>query len=942
MHTSTTSLPPGDTSTNPAQGALRRFIRERSRRALCLPAALLTLGLLLSLPFLHVQVFAAPGSYLPIHNLLETLSTGVSLMVFLLVMSLSPRHLNTRLVIAGCGFLGVALIDLGHMLSYPGMADFFSPNSNNKALLFWLAARYVLCFVLLGHLLPPRACSRGVLWLGLLLVLWLSLVVWWAGIREFAWLPRLHDPQFGLRSLKLVAEYIALAIYAVCALLLYLRARRRSDNHLKALALAGWTIALSELYFTFHTELTELANVLGHLYKLVAYYLFFRAIFIAGVHAPYRELERERSWLNSLVGSIPEPVWLKDPGGVYLSCNHAFKGLCGKDPEQIVGRTDHELFSQAAADQFRANDLRALGNQGVNINEEWVDTWSQGRRLFETSKVAVRLPDGSVLGVLGLAYDITEQRSIADNLQLLAGNLEQEVQERRQVEDRLLDSNARYHALISNIPVPLLALTPDGTVSTWNQAAQQVFGFSEGDVLGRSARELFAAESQTIFERALQRPESLQQTQGTEVVCLGRQGNRIPGLLSLSPIRATDGALQTLIMWIEDVSERRSMEAQLRQAQKMEAVGQLTAGIAHDFNNILSVILGNLELLMDELRDTRRHQMARNAFNAGLRGASMTQRLLAYSCKQSLEPSIVDAGQLVLNEARLLERSLEESINLSLSIEQRLWKIRIDPSRLQDAILNLALNARDAMPEGGRLELAVANAQLDAQSLPCQRGLAPGRYVRIAVSDTGCGIPPELLEQVLEPFFTTKPVGAGSGLGLSMVYGFVRQTGGHFAISSTPGSGTCVTMHFPVVPDALLPGEADDGSVDCPRAQTGETVLLVEDDADVRRVVRTYLDALGYRCIETGDGPSALRLLEGGAQADLLLTDVVLPNGMRGPDIATAAQGWQPRMKALYMSGYARNALSENGELRQGVQLLHKPFAKWQLAQKLRELLDAR
>lgn len=293
-----------------------------------------------------------------------------------------------------------------------------------------------------------------------------------------------------------------------------------------------------------------------------------------------------------------------------------------------------------------------------------------------------------------------------------------------------------------------------------------------------------------------------------------------------------------------------------------------------------------------------------------------------------------------MNEAGMLERSLEESVSIDLDIESGLWTVHADSSRLQDAILNLALNARDAMPTGGTLTLSARNLMLGVDSKVLEEGLKPGRYVRLQVKDTGRGIPPEQLDRVLEPFFTTKPEGAGSGLGLSMVYGFVRQTGGHFEIESTVGAGTCVTLLLPASTESEVRREVDSVVRELPRARAGETVLVVEDNREVRDLVLHWLEALGYHTLAAVDGPSALEHLRAAKRIDLLLTDVVLPNGTHGPGITKAAHEILPGIKALYMSGYANNSLSEKTGVPLGIHLLQKPFRGQVLAHKVREVLD--
>ena len=393
-----------------------------------------------------------------------------------------------------------------------------------------------------------------------------------------------------------------------------------------------------------------------------------------------------------------------------------------------------------------------------------------------------------------------------------------------------------------------------------------------------------------------------------------------------------------LVLWtVVDITERLRAEDQLRQAQKMEAVGQLTAGVAHDFNNMLAVILGNAELLEDELGAD--NPMLITVINATKRGADLTQRLLAFSRKQVLRPQIIDANALIADFTGLLRRTLEEHIDIETVTAAGLWHCAVDPVQLENALLNLALNARDAMPDGGKLTIETANARLDDDYAAAQAEVTPGHYVMLAVTDTGSGMAPAVQERVFEPFFTTKAVGAGSGLGLSMVYGFVKQSGGHVSIYSEPGDGTTIKLYLPRSTEAEA-AERAPATDAVPRAR-GETVLVVEDDPDVRMLAVTLLGNLGYQTKAAATAAAALEQLGATARINLLLTDVVLAGGMNGRALATEVKRRAPEIQILYMSGYTENAIMHQGRLDTDAELLQKPFRRADLARAVRKVLDA-
>jgi len=410
--------------------------------------------------------------------------------------------------------------------------------------------------------------------------------------------------------------------------------------------------------------------------------------------------------------------------------------------------------------------------------------------------------------------------------------------------------------------------------------------------------------------------------------------------------RRAEEALQQLNATLEQqVTERtealRRNEEALRQSQKMEAVGQLTGGVAHDFNNLLQIIIGNLETLQRALGDDsgRLQRSAANAMKGATRAATLTQRLLAFSRRQPLDPKPVNINSLVGGVSELLQRTLGEAIIIESVQAAGLWQVEIDANELESAILNLAVNARDAMPEGGKLTIETANAHIDEGYAASHAEVVPGQYVVVSVSDAGTGMDAETLAAAFEPFFTTKPVGKGTGLGLSQVYGFVKQSGGHVKIYSELGQGTTVKIYLPRLRGAEIEQEAANvGPI--AEGSTEETILVLEDDDDVRTYSVECLRELGYRVVEAHDGPSALRLLERQTRVDLLFTDVVLPGGMTGAQVAAKARELREDLKVLFTTAYARNAIIHQGRLHKGVKLITKPFSFSDLAGKVRDVLD--
>lgn len=404
--------------------------------------------------------------------------------------------------------------------------------------------------------------------------------------------------------------------------------------------------------------------------------------------------------------------------------------------------------------------------------------------------------------------------------------------------------------------------------------------------------------------------------------------------------RVAEGEIDGFFVLIHDETERLATEAQLRHAQKMEAIGQLTGGIAHDFNNLLTVIVGSLDMLL-ELASKKQKILVEAALRAALRGNELTKRLLAFARQQPLSPQPINLNERLPALVSLLKRTLGETVVIRTSLAQDLWITDVDPSQVEDALVNLAINARDAMPEGGVLTIETRNVTLDADYAARNAEVTPGEYTLLSVTDTGSGMPAEVVERAFEPFFTTKSDGKGTGLGLSMVYGFARQSRGHAKIYSEVGHGTTINLYLPRSPSDFAIADDEDAERTVLKAGT-ESVLLVEDDDDVRGIVVSHLTDLGYQVQAVTNGPEAVAVLEGETPFDLLLTDVVMPGNMTGYELADRAATLRPGIKILLATGYAGPPSSASHTRFAGAPLIRKPFRKQDLADAVRAVIDGR
>ncbi|RDI55095.1 PAS domain-containing sensor histidine kinase [Microvirga subterranea] len=511
-----------------------------------------------------------------------------------------------------------------------------------------------------------------------------------------------------------------------------------------------------------------------------------------------------------------------------------------------------------------------------------------------------------------------------------------------QSEARSQANEAHLRSILETAPEALITIDAGGRIETFSRSSEILFGYDASEVVGRNVSMLmpspYREEHDGYLERYLRTGERRIIGVGRVVSARRKDGSVFPIELAVGEARVDGHRLFT--GFIRDMTARQRLEQELRQAQKMEAVGQLTGGIAHDFNNLLTVILGNLEMVEMRLKDERQLELVREARETAEHGAQLTGRLLAFGRRQPLQPKPTDVAQLLQEMETLLRRALGETIEVRTRSEPRLSKVDVDPSQLQSAILNLAINARDAMPAGGRLTITASGAVIDADYAHLHSEVHPGHYVVVAVTDTGTGMSKEVQERAFDPFFTTKEVGAGSGLGLSMVYGFVKQSNGHVQIYSETGHGTTVRIYLPQAEDkpAVAPPQGERAGIEALKAR-GETVLVVEDEPRVRRLTVKRLQDLGYAILEAADGPQALRVLEERNDIDLVFTDIILPNGLTGADVARYVHENRPGVKVLFTSGYAEPDLVKQG-LAKGAFWLKKPYTAASLAQTLRTILD--
>ncbi len=597
------------------------------------------------------------------------------------------------------------------------------------------------------------------------------------------------------------------------------------------------------------------------------------------------------------------------------------------------------LLQLAAVLAATAFALRAVTKPLATITERMIEI-ARGERLDVIVPYKER---GDQIGDIARAVGIfrtetMKRRQAEEELRLSNATLDRRVRERTR---ELTDRDVRLQGIMDNVSDGIVAIDEEGIVETANRSAGRILGYTEADLIGRNVNILMPEPDRGRHDGYI--ADYIRTGHGKiigvgprEVIGLSKDGKEIPLELAVSEMRI--GGARKFIGVFREIGERKESERRLRQAQKMETVGHLTGGIAHDFNNFLTVILGNLDLLGHEVADARVSKRTKPALIAAARGAELTKRLLAFSRRQTLVPQVIDMNDVIRGMDDMLRRTLNESIDIRFGLADDLWRTEIDAHELENALLNLAVNARDAMADGGCLTITTANARLDEAYAATHDYVEAGEYTVVAVSDTGTGMSPEVKERAFEPFFTTKETGKGTGLGLSMIYGFVKQSRGHLEIYSELGHGTTVKLYFPRVHTAKSPAA---GATAKEGVQKGtETILVVEDNPDVRDIAMTLLGGLGYRVVPADGGASALAALEAHPEIDLLFTDVVMPGGMTGVALAREAKARNPALKVLFTSGYPKDAMGHSGQLDKGAELIWKPYDLSVLAKKVRQVLD--
>jgi len=864
------------------------------------------------LPQLNQVMDSSP--YLVFHNVAEFFSIVVSLSIFGLGWFAYDQNRNRHALFLSAAFLAIGLVDYMHTLGYTGMPPLITPNTPNKSTQFWIAVRLLSAAAFLcSAFIYPGSSSR---WLSKVRLITAALAIpsaVFAGVIFFpGYVPATFIQGVGLTTFKVVSEYAVIFLLILAFILYWRRLSRTGDRQIECFLAAFVLCIFSELVFAVYSNVFDTYNVLGHIYKVLAFGLIYKGLFVVSIRKPYdelllshEELRRNRDMLFHIMNSIPQSIFWKDRECVYLGCNQVFARQAGMDnPDDIAGRCDFDLpWSQQESESYRADDREVMGRAEAKQHIIESQHHADGTVVWlDTTKIPLTDSSGNVSGVLGVYEDITR---------------------RKQTEEELNEAFLFNQQIINCAHEGIIVYDRNLRCRVWNPFMEQISGVKSAEVVGTGPLDVFSFFPETGVTGRLQRVLQGQTVETVEFPF------RSPGVAksgwatgSSAPLLNAKGEIIGIISTVRDLTVHRETEDQLRQAQKMEALGQLAGGVAHDFNNMLQVIMGYAALLTIDATTAQKERIA-EILAASERAAELTSGLLSYSRKQVFKIEVTDLGKLLGRVEKFLRRILGEDIILSLDQSPGPLMAAVDPTHIQQVFVNLATNARDAMPSGGKLTIRLRRIETDEEFVQVHGFGVVGPSALITVSDTGTGIPKEQLQKIFEPFFTTKEVGSGTGLGLSIVYGIISQHNGGIMCDSEVGAGTRFQIYIPLAREELQTPEV---AMDMPEdEEEGITVLVAEDDPAVRKITRSVLELHGCAVLEASNGREALEIFRTHLDAiDIVLLDALMPE-LNGAETLAAMRVLKPGAKALFTSGYAREILGGKMLLPDDAELLSKP-----------------
>ena len=850
-------------------------------------------------------------SFLLFHTLAELFAIIVAVLMCVVAWQMYPFTRNNYLMYLGCGYFWVGALDMIHALSYQGM-NIFDIGIEDATIQFWITTRYIEAFLLLSapwFLNNKLNYKLAFLSYGIVAVSAFMLVT-------YGLLPVTFIEGEGLTPFKITSEYVIISMLLIASFYLWNK-RQLLDPRIVFIMLLSLVLTMcAELAFTFYVSLYGLSNFVGHIFKFFSYWLIFMAMVRTTLQEPFAVMSHGANTYDA----VPDATVLVDANGIIHQANIAACELAGVEKNELIGESSHKWFHPFGTDNNKCPvctsnreglKISALEIEDVN-NDRWLD------------------------------YTLSPVESLVD----FVGSVEtiRNITRRKQVEQQLADLNELKNSIVENLPAMLFVKrAEDHRYVEWNKAAEELTGLTREEMLGKNDYDFFTEKEASFYIEM-----------DKKVLAEGRLHDipeepihtKYKGIRQLHtrkiPIFNNHGEASYLLGISQDITSKKETEEMLRRSQKMEAVGQLSGGIAHDFNNQLGIVTGYLEFLKEHLKNEEKQKgWVENASKAAQRCVELTKQLLLFSRAKAPGKKIVDVNQ-VLNEIEdIIEKSVTPEVDIVYQLEPKIWQVTIDQGELEDAVVNMVINSRDAMPDGGKLYIRTSNIYIDNDYVATNPDIKTGEHIMLEIKDSGSGMSEEVVEHVFEPFYTTKPVGKGTGLGLSMVYAFVERYDGSIKINSVIGAGTSIKMYLPrtgVADDASSSVIQNDRLIELPTGN--ETVLVVDDEVDLLNLAGEYLKTQGYTVFKANNATEALSLLAKN-KIDLIFSDIVMPGGMNGYELADAVKKDYPQTKILLSSGYTGKSTGTIYQTEFKELIVAKPYSRQDVAVRVRKLLDA-
>ena len=845
-------------------------------------------------------------NFLFFHTLAEFFAITIAILMCVIAWNMYPFTRNNYLMYLGSGYFWVAMLDLMHTLNYKGMGIF--PNGGSDvAIQIWIGTRYLEAILLVSapwFLKNSFNRNYGFIFFGIIATGIILLV-------KNGLFPDSFIEGKGLTDFKIYSEYVIIAILITSIIYLLKQKSLLEPSILKVMIVAIIFTMAAELAFTFYVSVYGLSNLVGHILKLFSFWLIFMAVIRTTLKEPFLAMARS----SSTYDAIPDATIVVDENGTVRQINTKAQDLLSGRYTTIIGENNHDLFHPKNLVTEHCPVCQAIVNneelKGLELEFD-----EQGRWF-----------DYSLSHIVGAAE--------------LDGTVEviRDITERKKAEEKANELDILKSAIVENLPVMLFVKNVDDRrFVEWNKAAEELTGFLKEDMLGHNDYDFWPKEQAEFFinkdnevinsRHLFDIPE--------EPITTKQKGIRTLHTIKI-PIFDKDGNPKYLLGISEDITDKLKIEMMLSRSQKMDAIGQMSGGIAHDFNNQLGVIIGYTELLAEQSLSSSQLKWIDAAHSAANHCAELTKQLLIFSRNGEVDKKLININALLSEMEALIERTLTPSININYFKAENLWQAETNPTGCSDVILNLILNARDAMPNGGSLIIETSNIVLNESNTSALPNINAGEYVQIMINDSGTGMSQEVYEHIFEPFYTTKDVGKGTGLGLAMVYGFVRRYGGDISLETKLGEGTTFRVYLPRSVDLESASKDARGSKIYPKGH--ENILVVDDEEALLNYAEQLLTDWGYKVFCAKNAKEALAVLEH-SKIDLIFSDVVMPGGMSGYTLAEKALKKFPSLKVLLTSGYADKIAGNEQYAKYEFELMPKPYDRSLLAEKIRKLLD--